>query len=217
MDQPVNSRVISKLETWYRRAVDLFARLPLTGRLVLGLVGVFAILVAVHMAMTPKDSTLRLKVQHSFRSGQLWVWVDDDLAYSGKLTGAAKKRFGLIPDSVQGNLSETLQVPSGSHQVKVRASAEDGTVQEDTISGDFSRKSQRTLSASVRHSDISLSWQGGAAPVPETETAGASWFSRYASSLFLTAAGSIISALTGFALKEIPNQIRSRQSASPKA
>jgi len=177
---------------------------------------VVMVFVGVHMALASKDVTLRLKVQHSFRSGQLWVWVDDDLAYSGKLTGTARKKFGLIPDSVlQGSLSETLQVASGSHRVKVRASAEDGSVQEDTIAGDFARKSQRTLAVNARRSELSLSWQGAASSLPEPETE-PSWFSKYAGSLFLTAAGSIISALTGFALKEIPNQIRTRQSASPK-
>jgi hypothetical protein len=97
----------------------------------------------------------------------------------------------------------------------VRASSEDGTVQEDTIVGDFTRHSQRTLSASARRSDLSLSWQGANAPTPDSDP-GATWFSKYASSLFLTAAGSIISALTGFALKEIPNQLRARQSAATK-
>jgi len=34
--------------------------------------------------------------------------------------------------------------------------------------------------------------------------------------LFLTIAGSIISALTGYAIKELPKQIGSRQSEAPK-
>jgi hypothetical protein len=215
MDQSHLSEFVMKFKAFCSKALCLFGKVPLTGRLAAGLLIVFAILVGVHQAFIPKDVTIRLKVQHSFRSGQLWVWVDDDLAYSGKLNGTMKKKFGLIPDSIQGNLSETLQIPAGSHRLTVRASAEDGTVQEDKISGDFARNSQRTLSVSARHSDLSLSWQGAANTLPEPES-GSSWYSKYASSLFLTAAGSIISALTGFALKEIPNQLRSRESATPK-
>ena len=216
MDQPHFNELVPRLKSLVSKGLSLFARIPLTGRLAIGLLVVFASLIAVHQAMVPKDVTLRLKVQHSFRSGQLWVWVDDDLAYSGKLNGTMKKKFGLIPDSIQGSLSETLQVPSGTHRVTVRASAEDGTVQEDKISGEFAHNSQRTLSVSARHSDLSLSWQGSPSSLPEPES-GSSWYSKYASSLFLTAAGSIISALTGFALKEIPSQLRSRQSVSPKS
>ena len=215
MDQPYLSEFVLRSKAFCSKALCLVGTLPLTARIVGGLLIVFALLVGVHQAFLPKDVTIRLKVQHSFRSGQLWVWVDDDLAYSSKLNGNMKKKFGLIPDSIQGSLSETLQIPAGSHRLTVRASAEDGTVQEDKISGDFARNSQRTLSVNARHSDLSLSWQGAASTLPEPES-GSSWYSKYASSLFLTAAGSIISALTGFALKEIPNQVRSRESASPK-
>ena len=216
MDQPDSKELVPRLKSLVSNGLSLFARVPITGRIAIGLLVVFASFVAVHQALVPKDVTLRLKVQHSFRSGQLWVWIDDDLAYTGKLNGTMKKKFGLIPDSVQGNLSETLQIPSGSHRVTVRANAEDGTVQEDKISGEFAHNSQRTLSVSARHSDLSLSWQGSSSSLPQPDS-GSSWYSKYASSLFLTAAGSIISALTGFALKEIPSQLRSRESASPKS
>jgi hypothetical protein len=213
MDQSYFNELVPKLKSLVSKGLSLFVRVPMTGRIALGLLVVFAGLIAVYQTLVPKDVTLRVKVQHSFRAGQLWVWVDDDLAYSGKLNGTMKKKFGLIPDSIQGSLSETLQIPSGSHRLTVRASAEDGTVQEDKIAGEFAPNSQRTLSVNARHSDLSLSWQGSASTLPEPDSR---WYSKYASSLFLTAAGSIISALTGFALKEIPSQLRARQSASPK-
>jgi len=216
MDQADSNAFLPKLKSFASKGLSLSKKIPVTGRIAIGLLVVFAGLIAVHQTMVSKDVTLRIKVQHSFRSGQLWVWVDDDLAYSGKLNGTMKKKFGLIPDSIQGSLSETLQIPSGSHRLTVRTSAEDGTVQEDKIAGEFAHNSQRTLSVNARHSDVSLSWQGSASSLPEPDS-GSSWYSKYASSLFLTAAGSIISALTGFALKEIPSQLRARQSASPKA
>jgi hypothetical protein len=192
------------------------ARVPLKAWIVLSLFLVAAILMAVHTAAASKDASLRLKVQHSFRSAQLSVWVDGDLAYSGRLVGAAKKKFGLIPDSVQGTLSETLSLPSGTRQVRVRVAADDGSVQEDTITGEVARNTQRTLSVIARHDDVSLTWQSATGNVAESASPSAGWFSRYAGSLLLTAAGSILSALAGFALRELPKHIASRVGEAPK-
>ena len=174
----------------------------------------------IYTAIGSRDATMRLKVQHSFRSAQLEVWVDDSTVYSGRLVGSARKKYGLIPD-VQGSLSETLAVPSGSHRVKVRVTADDGTMQEDTIQAEFSRNTQRTLSVVARRSDISLNLQGTVAgSTTDPPPAGSSWFTRYAGTLLLTVAGSIISALTGYAVRELPGHLRARQAAAsqtPKA
>ena len=190
------------------------AKVPLTGWVVGGFVCFAALLMALHTVMVAKDATLRLKVQHAFRSAQLQVWIDDDVAYSGKLAGSAKKKFGILPDTVQGTLSETLEIPSGSHKVKVRVTSDDGNIQEDTTNADFPRNTQRTLSVVARRSDVALSWQGSTASAPDPPPASSGWFARYASTLMLTAAGSIISALTGYAVRELPGHIRARQSAS---
>jgi hypothetical protein len=40
---------------------------------------------AMHTAYWEKDASLRRKVQHSLRGGQISVWVDGELAYSGNL------------------------------------------------------------------------------------------------------------------------------------
>ena len=71
------------------------ARVPIKAWIVLGLFTVAAILMALYTASLAKTATLHLKVQHGFRSAQIYLWVDGDLAYSGKLTGSAKKKFGL--------------------------------------------------------------------------------------------------------------------------
>ncbi len=41
--------------------------------------------------------------------------------------------------------------------------------------------------------------------------------SRYAGSFFLTIAGSIMSAITGLAIKELPARLRSTSGSAPKA
>ena len=161
---------------------------------------------AVHTALTAKDASLHLKLQHGFHNAQVSVWVDGDLAYSGKVTGSIKKRFGLIPtDSVQGSLSQIILVRSGQHNVRVRIEPDDATMQEDGISGDFAHNSERELSVSARQSRLSLSWLGTSIAPAETSSS-FGWFLRYGGSLLLTIGGSIMSALTGYAIKELPGR-----------
>ena len=220
MDEQTTPDLRAKLAAARQKAREWAVRVPAKAWVVFGLFLVAAILMALHSAFLANDSTVRLKVQHSFRSAQLSVWVDGDRAYSGKLTGTLRKRFGLIPDSMQGNLSQTIAVPSGKHQVKVRVEPEDGEPAEDVINGDFSSNSQRTLSVVARRGDVSLSWAstGTADDASSPAPSQPGWFSRYAGALIATIAGSIISALTGFALKELPGHIRARQQdAAPKA
>jgi hypothetical protein len=191
----------------------LWNRIPVKARVVLALFLCAALLLDLHTAFSSKDASLHLRVQHSFRSADLSVWVDQELVYSGKLRGTLKKRLVLIPDSVQGTLSEVFSVSSGAHQVRVRIASDDGSTEEDSISADFAPHSKRDLAAVARRNGLALSWQS-ADPGPVAPSEG--WLARYAGTLFLTAAGSIISALTGFALREIPSHIRSRQDAESK-
>jgi hypothetical protein len=220
MDQERIADIRARAEALYRRGRERLAKVPVTMQVVGAFVLFAALLMAICTAIGSRDATMRLKVQHSFRSAQLEVWVDDSTVYSGHLVGTFKKKYGLLPD-VQGSLSETLAVPSGSHRVKVRVTADDGAIQEDTIDAQFSRNTQRTLSVVARHSDVSLNMQGTIASTPpDPPPASSSWFTRYAGTLMLTAAGSIISALTGYAVRELPGHIRARQSAAsqtPKA
>jgi len=178
---------------------------------------VAALLMAVHTALTAKDASLHLKLQHGFHNAQVLVWVDGDLAYSGKVTGSPKKRFGLIPtDSVQGSLSQIIPVRSGQHEVRVRIEPDDATMQEDGISGDFAPNSERELSVSARQSSLSLSWLGTSIAPAETSSS-FGWFLRYGGSFLLTIGGSIISSLTGYANKEMPARPPSPSQSLPQA
>jgi hypothetical protein len=200
-----------------QQAMQWIKRVPLKARILLGLFLLAAVLMAIHTALTAKDASLHLKLQHGFRSAQLSVWVDDEVAFSGKITGATKKRFGLIPtDAQQGSFSQIIAVRSGRRSIRVRIQPEDAAPQEDNITGDFASNVERDLSVSARKNGLALSWQGtGSAPV---ETASSfSWLSRYASSLFLTITGSIMSALAGYAIRELPARLRSAPDSTPKA
>ena len=214
MDQERIAQLRLQVSQLCERGRGLWSRMPAKARLMLGLFLFASILMGLHTALFSADSSLHLKVQHSFRSADLSVWMDGDLIYGGKVAGSMKKKFGLIPDSVQGTLSQIVPVPSGTHQLRVRIVPDDGLAQEDSISGDFARNTERDLAVSARRSGLSLSWQTTNAAAPAS---GAGWFGRYAGSLLLTIAGSIISALTGFALREVPSQLRTRQSDQSKA
>ena len=201
---------------FYQHARQWAARMPVKARVVLALFLVAALLMAVHTALTAKDASLHLKLQHGFHNAQVLVWVDGDLAYSGRVTGSTKKRFGLIPtDSVQGSLSEIIPVRSGQHKVRVRIEPDDATMQEDGIGGDFAHNSERELSVSARQSRLSLSWLGTSLAPAETSSFG--WLLRYGGSLLLTIGGSIMSALTGYAIRELPARLRSTSESAPKS
>ena len=215
MDQERTAENRAHSAVLWQQAWVWAARVPTKAWVVFVLFLVAAVLMAMHTAFVRKDASLRLKVQHSLRSAQLSIWVDGDLAYSGKLIGLTRKKFGLLPE-VAGSLSETLPISSGTRQLRVRLASEDGTVQEDTISGEFDRHSQRTLFVFARRNDISLGWQGAPSAVAESASSSTGLVSRYAGTLLLTIAGSIISAVTGYAIRELPKHIAARQSEAPK-
>jgi hypothetical protein len=216
MDQDRTASLRARAVALYQQTRTRAMCLPITVWLILGLFLFAAALMAIHATLVARDASLHLKVQHGLRSAQLSAWVDGDLVYSGKLVGTMKRKFGIIPD-LQGSLSETLPVPSGTHEVRIRVASDDGSVQESTITGEFARNSQRTLAVNARRADVSLNWQGADASVTEPSASGMGWFSRYTGSLMMTVAGSIVSALAGYIIRELPKQIASRRGEAPEA
>jgi len=214
MDQEQTMGLRAKTVLFFRHARQCAADVPVKVRILLGLFLIAALFMAIHTAITAKNANLHLRLQHDFRNAQVSVWVDDDLAYSGKNTGSTRKKFGLIPtDSAQGNLSQIIPVRSGQHNIRVRVEPDDATMQEDSISGDFSNHTERDLTVSARHSGLAISWQGtGTARVA---AANFGWLSQYESSLFLTITGAIISARAGNAIKELPARFRSSSDSAP--
>lgn len=217
MNQESIAQLRAKAGSLYQRARLEVEHVPVKARILLGLFLVAALLMALHTALTAKDANLHLRLQHSFHEAQLSVWVDGDLAFSGKVTGSTKKKFGLIPtDSVQGSLSQIIPVRSGQHNVRVRIEPDDAAMQEDSTSGDFARNTEKELLVLARRSSLALSWQGTGG-VPVEASSSSAWISRYAGSLFLTLAGSVMSALAGYAIRELPARLRSTSNATPKA
>lgn len=217
MNRESIAQLRAKLAPMGRQAKGLILRVPVKARIVLGLFLIAAVFLAIYTALTEKDSMLHVKVQHGFHNAQVSLWVDGDLAYSGAISGAVKKKFGFLPsDAVQGSLSQMIPVHSGQHTIRVRVAPDDASAQDDTTTGDFARNGERELFVAARHSGLSLAWQGAGATAPDAPSS-SGWLSRYAGSLLLSIAGSIISAITGFAIRELPGRLRSASDAAPKA
>jgi hypothetical protein len=57
--------------------------------------------------------------------------------------GGTAQGVGLVPDSVQRTWSERVPVSPGKHLIRVRIASDDGSVQENAISGEFVRNGER--------------------------------------------------------------------------
>jgi hypothetical protein len=222
MTQETLAELRARAIALWRRARESYDKLP--PKLRIGAVAAlaFVALLTLHAvwASAHRDSVLHVKVQHGFRSAQLEVSVDGDSVYSGRLYGTTRKKFGLWSDGVQGSMSQSIPVSSGKHVVVVHVAADDGTIHEDSITGEFVAHNTRDLMVVARRSDLDLAWQGGGAvtsaevaPVPAQAAPTPTWQSRYATTILLSILGSLISALTGYAIRELPGRIRNRQAA----
>ncbi|MDP9161398.1 MAG: hypothetical protein M3O09_14350 [Acidobacteriota bacterium] len=222
VDQPETTEPVStgpgreSLQAKWAAVRTVTSKVPRKAWFVLAVFLSAALLMALYSHVIGRNAAvLRVRVQHSFRSAKLNLWVDGDLAYSGKLSGSARKKFGLIPEAVQGTLTQSVPIASGTHTVRVNIDSGDGSVHEDTISGDFPSGGERTLTIIARRTNLAVSWQGAPATVTAADTAapssqGGGFLQRYGGSLMMTVIGSIVSAFTGFAIREFPKQLGSR-------
>jgi hypothetical protein len=192
-----------------QRALTLIRKHPLA------FVGVTAAAIFI-IALLPHlggSATLKVQMQHSFRSAQVSVWVDGDLACSERITGSERRRFGLIPNGIGGNFSRLVPVSAGSHTVKVRVTSDAGYDNTGSVTGDFPQGSEVSLQVSPRRSgDLGMTWQGTNTMIAD---ASAAWYVKYAGSLLMTAVGSLVSALMAYVVKELPNLLR--RTSAPKA
>jgi heme exporter protein D len=197
---------------WLRQRAE---RAPKEVWVAAGLCLLVVLLVGLHTVFSQKSAILRVRVQHSFRTAQITVSVDDEKAYSGKLTGVMHKKLGLLPDGIQGRWSQGIPVTAGRHRIGIRVVGDDGSDHADNTAANFVSGGERELVVASRQADLSATWAGSgnsvsasAAPTPSESQP--SWLSRYASTLFLTVAGSIVSALSGYAIRELPARLRNR-------
>ena len=170
---PVVSRALAKdpaLRDTSRPVAQFLRRLPAKARIAVA-AGVLLLLFlpflfrqgAVPSAILGPSETATLEIRsvHSFRSADLSVWVDDDLAYQGKLTGVVKKRMFGLRKSVRGSFSAVLSVPAGKQVVRVHVhSARAGYDQTRETTAEFLKDQEHTLVLrfSGKSRNLYLSW-----------------------------------------------------------
>ncbi len=83
MNQEQIAQLRAKAGLLCQHAYQSARRVPVKARVLLGLFLVAALLMAIHTALTAKDGSLHLKLQHGFHDAQVSLWLDGDLAFSG--------------------------------------------------------------------------------------------------------------------------------------
>jgi hypothetical protein len=105
--------------------------------------------------------SVELAVRHQFKDATLSVWVDEKLALTRPLHGAAQKHL-VVFNGVRGIESETLKVPAGKHILRFQTQTSDETVSlSKTISADFVGGNDRTLQITFdkHNTTMHLDWQ----------------------------------------------------------
>jgi serine/threonine protein kinase len=110
----------------------------------------------------PAKNAARLEIDfdHSLKSGELRVWIDEELVLEETLDSRVTKKI-LAYKKRQGSVDEALEVSPGSHTVTVRV-AWDGNVKTGRITGTFRAGTTRRLHASLGgliKKELSLDWE----------------------------------------------------------
>jgi hypothetical protein len=107
------------------------------------------------------NATLDLAVQHQFKQATLLVWIDNKLALNRPLRGGTQKHL-VVFNGVHGINSESIQVPAGSHTLRLRAQTPDNTVDvSKTIYADFVGGEVKNLQVTFdrRNTTMNLNWR----------------------------------------------------------
>jgi serine/threonine protein kinase len=84
---------------------------------------------------TVESATMQIEIEHAFTEAEVTVWLDNRAFYTRTLKGQTIKH-ALVFKRLRGQQSDSLQVPSGQHQIHVRVrSADNSYDQSKTISG----------------------------------------------------------------------------------
>jgi serine/threonine protein kinase len=109
---------------------------------------------------TRPDSTLRLRIEHRFEQAEVFLWVDDKLAYNQTVGGVVKKKMVLFK-GVEGYQSDFIRVAAGEHHFRVRLHAlDDSYDQSANISASLPQEGERQLFIQgEKHKPVHLSMQ----------------------------------------------------------
>ena len=101
---------------------------------------------------------VNIQVENQIPQGNVTIWVDDRAVYRRTLPDAPKKKLGIF-GSGHKQESETVQIASGQHQLRVRVQSRNPFYdQSHELTGDFPVGSERVLRVSFdKHHEIHAS------------------------------------------------------------
>lgn len=107
-------------------------------------------------------ATLQIVGQYPFRTGEIYIWVDNDLRYHDELRGFSNPHAHLarVSSATGGSIALTLPVRAGRHTVRVQVDAPGQAFDHDTaIPGQFRAYSQKTLQVDFNSRNLDLRWE----------------------------------------------------------
>ena len=124
---------------------DFARRLSWKGQLGLAGLTLFLALFVFGNIGPAKTAKLEIRCVHSFAAADLFVWIDDKLAYEKQLTGTVRKRLGLIK-TVEGSFVDAVPAAPGKHLIRVQVvSRNAGYDQTKEVQTDLSSETTKTL------------------------------------------------------------------------
>jgi eukaryotic-like serine/threonine-protein kinase len=105
----------------------------------------------------PSPAHIALTLDHPFRTGSLRVWVDEQSILEEPLESRVKKKL-LVFRSRRGTESATLDVPAGTHSVRVQVKGNGGMVLDRRLRTTFRPGETRRLEARVDGKQLVLQW-----------------------------------------------------------
>lgn len=115
---------------------------------------------ATSISAVPLKATLQIEIEHQFANALASVWLDNILVYTQSLQGD-KSRRALVFQRVVGHQFDTVRVPMGKHEVRVRIqSATDSYDQAKTIADAFIRnEGTLRIICDKKHDNLQLTLQ----------------------------------------------------------
>ena len=110
----------------------------------------------------PSPAHIALTLDHPFRRGTLTVWVDDKVVLEEPLESSVKKKL-LVFRSRRGSEAATLDVPPGTHGLRVQVEG-DGMTLNRRLRTTFRAGETRRLEARVNGKELTLAWVAAARP-----------------------------------------------------
>ena len=199
---------ITKEADWRR----LLRKIPRKAYLIALLLVAAIALFSWRFSILGETATLKLKVQHSFKTADMTVFIDGEARYSGKLSGTPKRRFG-FRNNAEGSFSHTFHLHPGSHLVRVQVKSPDGYNETNEVSMEIGPEKERMLTVTADRRAANLKM---AAQTPEAVATQAtpSWYQSYFTSLSLTLSGTVVSMLFGYLIQQLLGLFRKTPPAS---